>query len=270
MKVFISWSGELSRQVAELLRAWLPAVLQNVQPYFSPDDVAKGTRWSLEIGKELEASSVGIICLTRQNLDAPWIMFEAGALSKALGSARVCPLLVDLEAAELAGPLVQFQAAKLDRVEVRKLLETINDALQDRAVAVSVLDTAFEMAWPSLQAGVDSAVASVAKGPAVVRTRQEMTSEILELTRDISRVVNGQSGRALVYTRPFDGFRYFSGNLASYHDFPTLFASRDAFVLMGRNYEEEFPLNNYDAAVDAYYSLVKRRGILEHVQASDA
>jgi hypothetical protein len=55
MKVFISWSGETSKQVADILRQWMPSVLQAVKPYFSPDDVAKGTRWANEISKELEA-----------------------------------------------------------------------------------------------------------------------------------------------------------------------------------------------------------------------
>ena len=81
MKVFISWSGETSKGLAEALREWLPAVIQAVNPYFSPDDVSKGSRWSSEISKELEDSAIGIICLTKENLEAPWIMFEAGALS---------------------------------------------------------------------------------------------------------------------------------------------------------------------------------------------
>lgn len=67
MKVFISWSGERSRAVGDVLRRWFPSVLQAVRPYFSPDDVAKGTRWSAEIAKELEASRDGLsgICSKR-------------------------------------------------------------------------------------------------------------------------------------------------------------------------------------------------------------
>ena len=62
-KVFISWSGELSRKLGEALRTWLPASLQYVKPYFSPEDIEKGTKWNTEIAKELETSNVGVICL---------------------------------------------------------------------------------------------------------------------------------------------------------------------------------------------------------------
>jgi hypothetical protein len=49
MKVFISWSGDSGKAVAEILYAWLPSALQAVKPFFSPDDIAKGARWSSEV-----------------------------------------------------------------------------------------------------------------------------------------------------------------------------------------------------------------------------
>jgi hypothetical protein len=91
MKVFISWSGDLSKNIAEIFRQWIPSVIQAVKPYYSPDDVTKGTRWSTEISKELDNSKIGIICLTRDNIEKPWIMFEAGAISKNLDKAKVFP-----------------------------------------------------------------------------------------------------------------------------------------------------------------------------------
>jgi hypothetical protein len=91
MRVFISWSGDRSKRVGDLLRKWIPGVLQAVKPYFSPDDVAKGSRWSGEIAKELEASRVGLLVLTPENVEAPWLMFEAGALAKNLDRSKVCP-----------------------------------------------------------------------------------------------------------------------------------------------------------------------------------
>jgi len=53
VKIFISWSGSLSRRVAEILRDWLPNVLQAVEPYVSSEDIDKGARWSVDISNEL-------------------------------------------------------------------------------------------------------------------------------------------------------------------------------------------------------------------------
>jgi hypothetical protein len=81
MKVFISWSGDRSKQLAEVIHWWLPHVLQFAKPYFTPADIDKGKRWSNDISKELEQSKMGIITMTEENLTSPWIMFEAGRFS---------------------------------------------------------------------------------------------------------------------------------------------------------------------------------------------
>src|SRR5579862_4475354 len=105
MRVFISWSGETSRRVAEAVHAWLPNALQFVEPYFTPSDIDKGAAWQAEISKELKQSRVCIIVLTRDNLDSPWIMFEAGAISTTIEKSRVCPLLLDINPTDVEGPL---------------------------------------------------------------------------------------------------------------------------------------------------------------------
>lgn len=94
MKVFISWSGEVSHKVALALHDWLPCVLNEAKPFVSSEDIRKGNRWLLDISKELATTRFGIICLTPDNLTAPWILFEAGALSKSLKDSQVCTLLL--------------------------------------------------------------------------------------------------------------------------------------------------------------------------------
>jgi hypothetical protein len=124
VKVFISWSGTTSRELAEALHAWLPSVIQSIEPWMSSADIDKGARWSADIAEELEECSIGLICLTPDNLEAPWIMFEAGALSKALDRAFVCPYLFNLNHADLKGPLVQFQSSKAEKEDTKKLMHT--------------------------------------------------------------------------------------------------------------------------------------------------
>lgn len=188
MKVFISWSGDLSRQIAEAIRDWLPGVIQAVRPYFTPDDVAKGSRWNSDISKELSDSSVGLICLTADNLTAPWIMFEAGALAKNLEKSKVCPLLFGLEPTDIKGPLVQFQATEFKRDDFFRVIKTVNGELRDSCLAPEVLESVFDMWWPKLKESIDGLL--VAKGKdtsAVKRSERDLLEELLALTRDIAR-----------------------------------------------------------------------------------
>ena len=78
MKVFISWSGELSKLVAKELSEWLPSIIQSVEVFYSPEDIQKGENWDLRLTKELEECKYGIVCLTKENVSAPWVHFEAG------------------------------------------------------------------------------------------------------------------------------------------------------------------------------------------------
>ncbi|UXP32323.1 toll/interleukin-1 receptor domain-containing protein [Reichenbachiella agarivorans] len=188
MKVFISWSGDLSKKIAESFRQWIPGVIQAVKPYYTPDDITKGTRWGTEIAKELDDSKVGIICLTRENLLSPWIMFEAGALSKNLEQSKVCPLLFGIDPADIQGPLIQFQAAKFSKVEMKKVVKMINSELGEHSLASDILDGVFEMWWPKLDKEIKDLLSKgLDQGNDTdLRSEREMLEEILYLSREIS------------------------------------------------------------------------------------
>lgn len=153
MKIFISWSGEKSRAIAEALREWLPNVIQIIEPWMSAEDVEKGTRWSSDIASQLESTRLGVICLTSENLESPWILFEAGALSKTIEKTFVCPYLFDIDSSDLnpKNPLVQFQDTKADKADTKRLLGTINKALGDKSLSNDRINSAFEVWWPHLE-----------------------------------------------------------------------------------------------------------------------
>lgn len=183
-KVFISWSGDLSKKLAEELRIWLPGVLQFVKPYFTPNDIEKGTRWSTDIASELESSNAGIICLTKDNLTKPWILFEAGALSKNFGKANVCTILFNLDSSDFSGPLTSFQATKFDKADFKKLLVTVNNTGGESKLDSAVLNDVFEMWWPKLDLKVSEILKNhVADNDNAVRSEREILEEVLELTR---------------------------------------------------------------------------------------
>jgi len=151
LKVFISWSGAVSQQVAEALDEWLPNVIQAVEPWVSTNDIQAGTRWGADIARQLEESRFGIICLTPDNLAAPWILFEAGALSKAVAGTFVCPYLFHVEPSDLTGPLTQFQATRADREGAWQLVKTVNSILGEGALSAASLDRCFDKWWPDLE-----------------------------------------------------------------------------------------------------------------------
>ncbi len=190
MKVFLSWSGDRSKSIAEIMRNWLPSVLQAVRPYFSPDDVSKGSRWSTEIAKELDASRIALLFITPENPEASWLVFEAGALSKNLDRSKVCPLLFgDIDPTDIKGPLVQFQAAKFGKEEMRRVLKMINAELGEAGLSPDVLESVFEMWWPGLEEKVSQQL-NVAESDVtdVRRSDRDMLEEILALSRRSLRV----------------------------------------------------------------------------------
>jgi hypothetical protein len=186
LKVFISWSGVQSKEIAEAIRAWLPSVLQTVKPYFTPNDIDKGNRWSSDIANELDNSAVGVFCITRENLNSPWIMFEAGAISKKVDSSLVCPILFGLGNADITGPLTQFQTTLFTESDMYSLVSTINKANTDNVLADKVLRNAFDAFWPKLDARIVELLADKAPGKeGHARDEREILEEILGLSRNI-------------------------------------------------------------------------------------
>jgi TIR domain len=198
VKVFISWSGPLSRQIAEALRDWLPMAIQAVKPYMSRRDNEAGARWEEIVSSELSASHFGILCLTPDNLKSTWLNFEAGALGKAVDRARVVPLLYKITDTDVERPLGMFMAKTLDREGVKETLETMNKHL-DAEVRLdqATLDGAFEAMWPILEERLANVQEHDVSGEPEPREDRAILAEILGLVRGLSAPY-GLSGAAFI------------------------------------------------------------------------
>lgn len=151
MDVFSGWSGERSRVLAEELADLLKRLLHPIRPWMSDQDIEKGQLWLSELLQLLAGTSRGIICVTPENADSPWLLFEAGALSKALDRSRVCPLLLAMERSDLHAPLAQFQATVLTQGDVLKLLAGLNSELGKDRRAKDILEDEFREKWPRFE-----------------------------------------------------------------------------------------------------------------------
>lgn len=129
MNVFISWSGDRSQRLAKALAMLLPDILQDVKPWMSDDDIRAGSRWGNEVNQHLQEGNFGVLCLTPENIGAPWLLFEAGSLAKSIANAKVVPYRLGLGAADVPYPLAQFQGVDADESGTRKLVSALNSAL---------------------------------------------------------------------------------------------------------------------------------------------
>ena len=156
MKVFISWSGDFSREVAEKLSEWIPGMIQSVDTFFSPDDIGKGENWNNVLSKELNDCNFGIICLTPENVAAPWIHFEAGALAKSMDS-RLSSIMLGISPSDIKGPLSRFQNTKFERTDFFKLVQAINNAT-DKPLGPNALTIVFDAMWNKLEEEIQSII----------------------------------------------------------------------------------------------------------------
>lgn len=187
MKIFVSWSGERSKAIATLLSDWIKCVIQASRPWISTRDIDRGALWFAEIGDQLKETSVGIICLTQENKNRPWILFEAGALAKGLSSNRVCTFLIDLKPTDLEDPLAQFNHTFPDRESIWGLVQTLNGSLGSNCLDERVLAQIFDTYWPQFEAKFATAIAQFPpKEKAEPRSEKNLLGEILENTRFLS------------------------------------------------------------------------------------
>jgi hypothetical protein len=160
MKIFLAWSGERSHAVAAVFEAWLPEVIQSVDPWLSSEAAAKGASWLQELKQGLSASGgMALFFLSAEALDSPWMLFEAGGVA-ALEPRSVCTVLVGIAQAELKPPFGLFQGMKLDKTDLARLVQDINGRLPQR-LAQPLLDKAFERAWPEFEQQLKAALEGV-------------------------------------------------------------------------------------------------------------
>lgn len=130
-KIFISWSGEFTKNFAINLKNVLEETVfsksdADVECFVSYDDIKSGEEWWKKIGKELKTCSVGIVCVSNENLYAPWIYYEAGSLASR--GILAIPLLIGCRIDFLHESLSRRQAIEFEKQEkFIKMIKDINE-----------------------------------------------------------------------------------------------------------------------------------------------
>ena len=184
MKIFISWSGERSRKLAEFLAGWLKKLPLAIEPWVSKDAINPGTRWGKELAEALEGTSFGILCITSENQREPWIIFEAGALSKTIDKSYVVPYLIGMKPTDVEQPLKQFQAIEANEQDTWKLIETIHMASGDKTRTIDDLKESFKMWWQKLSEQI-----AIVKEKPLETANIEQEPKLLDIKINLDKVL---------------------------------------------------------------------------------
>jgi hypothetical protein len=188
MKVFISWSGERSKAVAQTLYTWLKDVMPSVDPWLSLEDISKGKRWTIELARQLEAIHVGVVCLTPENLIEPWLLFEAGAISKLQmeKDAHLCTYLIEVPYMDLPEPLQAFQSTEANKEDTYRMIWGINMAMEQGQgrLRSDELKQAFEEYWPELERCL-KALTNPQESVPTPKSAKDRLKEVLKIVRDL-------------------------------------------------------------------------------------
>ena len=170
MNIFLSWSGESSKAVAAALDGWLRFVFPEVRTWMSARAIGPGTRWGEELDRQLEGTNFGVLCLSPDNLASPWVLFEAGAVSKSIATSRVVPYCIGVSPEEVQGPLSRFQGVPADKDGTLKLLQSINATLENKRTDED-LRLIFNTWWPNLENRLAAVPRTATRGPEQVSVR---------------------------------------------------------------------------------------------------
>ena len=198
MRVFIGWSGPLSREVSDILRRYLPCMIQGLDVFLSRHDLQSGERWGLEIANVLADSSFGILCLTMTNEKSAWILYEAGALTKQLDGKACGLLLGELTPANISGPLAQFQHRRMNEADFFRLVKDLNTGL-DQPLDADQVKLVFEKWWPDIRGEYERALDKGDESSAMVDQRpdRDLLEELLVRARNVDRLPRS-AGRDMV------------------------------------------------------------------------
>lgn len=187
MQVFMSWSGNVSRDVAETLASFIQHVVRGVTTFVSTHDIDAGDRWEDRISEELERTHHAILCVTRDNQCSCWLNYEAGALGKALGRAKVIPYTLGFPPGEMqTGPLSRFQGVENNEDGTWSLVRTLNHAMSSPNEEGFVRED-FDLWWPRLRLKMSEIVAEYPNS--IEQNAPSDRDLLLEIRRDILRLL---------------------------------------------------------------------------------
>ena len=130
------------------------SIFPGQEVWVSAEDIQDGARWSPDLLRILDRASFCILCVDPFNAYSPWLHFELGAIAKATSKWHIRVLLNELAPEELKGPMTLFQGVKIEKGDVRRMIEDIHANLSNSPLNHVQVIANLEEAWPAFQESV--------------------------------------------------------------------------------------------------------------------
>jgi hypothetical protein len=196
-KLFLSWSGRQSKEIASLLKQYLESLPLSVDIFFSDADIVSGARARQVIDSALETFNLGLVVITADNLESPWIHFEAGALTKVPEVSAVIPLLFDVDISALKQPLAAFQGRKFNEAGILQLVRDLH-ALDPIRASAEVAVGAARGQFEQFKVSVDAVLqlppenpGSPVAAPVALDEIRSTLDEVVTIVRELARTETG-------------------------------------------------------------------------------
>ncbi|MDR1099967.1 MAG: hypothetical protein LBL28_05735 [Treponema sp.] len=130
---FLSWSGTLSHEIALSIKdEILDTLFGDYIEMFISSEIGVGSPFASEIFTRLTESDFGIVCITAENIEKPWVSFECGGLIKNMEKKNLYVMLVDVSfemLGRLNPPVSEFQAVSIDKDGIINLIKKISGSI---------------------------------------------------------------------------------------------------------------------------------------------
>ena len=218
MQVFISWSQEKSRKIAEVLKEELYLLFnQEIIFWVSSKDIPFGDVSVSSIVNALQKSEMIITCLDSSNYKKSWLYFETGAvfLRNYEGDSKpiVFPVIFDnLEFSDFDGtPFRDLQLQRFNRNSIKRLAENINKRYEKMhgkpAIAASSFERYFNHTWSNLQKKINNIITQHYTEGDTVLTDKNVTDKLSKYkdfpTPSHGPVIRYDSGFETIYFYDF-------------------------------------------------------------------
>lgn len=134
-KIFLSWSKSKSKAYAEIFRDLAINVLgllsKNI--FISSQSISNGEDWWIEIKDALESSEFGIVFVTDENYNNPWLNYESGILQARFQKNSLLPISTTGDAKKIlqeSVPLTKFQFT--NAIDDKRLMSNLLVNIADR------------------------------------------------------------------------------------------------------------------------------------------